>query len=200
MRFYLRFGEGGLYYVDSELSIEEFINKIRSGESIQPLYNVLGKQRRYPKGLSQMADIYPSHPLIPFDSKGTKYNNEQRGFIALAFEYDKTEILEIIYDMDPTIKLETDIDIEQYLCDNGFLFLSKVNCTVLRKEWFGKCILDPINKIVIFLSQYCMLLQGSKPMVIFGNAIYELLDNNPFSICYIPCIPEDIVYGIYISG
>jgi hypothetical protein len=199
MRYYLRFGEGGLYFVDCELSIEEFTKKIRAGEEIHPLYSVLGKQRRYPKGLSENADIYPYHPIIPFNNSGTKYGNEQRGFITLAFEYDKAEMIKLIREIDPTILLETDHDLEMHLTRNGYSILRKLNCTVLREEWYGKCIVDSNAGMIIFLSNYCMLIQGSQPMVGFENCIYKLKDNAPYRISYIPCIPEDMVYNIYLN-
>lgn len=197
MKYYLRFGEGGLNYVESELSTDDFTKKIRAGESIHPLYNAKGKQRRYPNGLSQNGDIYVGHPLIPYDGKGAKYRNEQRGFMVIPFQYNKQELLEITKTIDETIDLEDFEKMKSWMNEHGNKVLNKLNCTVFRDHMFGHCIIDTNLDIIMFLSKYCILLQGKNISSIFGSEIYSFKDDHPYKVFYIPCVPEDLIYAEY---
>ena len=198
MKYYLRFGEGGLNFVESDLSINDFTKKIRSGESIHPLYNSKGKQRRYPKGLSHHGDIYVGHPLIPYDDKGVKYESEQRGFMVIPFQYNEKELLEIVKIIDENINLNNLNSMSSWINKNGIKVLKEMNCLVFSDQLFSHCIIDTKMNIIMFLSKYCVLLQGNNICSVFGDSIYSFKDNNPYKIYYIPCEPEDLIYAKYI--
>jgi hypothetical protein len=198
MRYYLRFGEGGLNYVDSDLALEEFTREIRLGNSIHPLYDAKGQRKyNYPKGLSHKADIFPAHPFIPFDGRGTKYLNEQGGFVIVPIQYDKTKFAEVLSEMDFIGDLSDKFAVEDFITKRGTTFLRKINCTIFNDEMYDKCIIDETEEAIIFISKYCMLMQGDRVLVIFGRSILELKDESPYKLFYIPCTPEDLLYKTY---
>ncbi len=195
MRFFLRFGEGGLNYVDSDLSVAEFTEQIRTGNGIHPLFDAKGKRKyNYPAGLISMADIFPLYPLIPFNGGGTKYENEKRGFIAIPIRYEKEKILKNIKELGTEFEADDILNIQDYLKTNGVAFLQKINCSVFTPEMYGHCKIDTTEMLIIFLSTYCWLLKNESILAMFGPGVYKFKDNSPYKLFYIPCEPDDLIY------
>lgn len=196
MRFYLRFGEGGLNFVDSDLSESEFKEQIRAGNNIHPLYDAKGKRKyNYPAGLSNTADIFPQYPFIPFNGRGTKYKNEKRGFIAVPMRYKAEILLSTLKEMGVDFEPDNILNIQDFLTYNGLAFLQKINCSVFNVEMYSQCMINVAENLIIFLSTYCWFLQGDSILVIVGQGVYKLKDDSPYKLFYIPCELDDLIYA-----
>jgi hypothetical protein len=198
MRYYLRLGEGGLFYVDSTLNEQEFNESIKAGHDFQPLYDSDGNHMKtYPSGLFMQADVLPAHPLIAYNGKGAQYKSEQRGFVVIPFPYDKKEIFPILDKLGAAFDPNDSKTVEAYLTEHGLDFLNEINCNVFNGDLYGKCIIDESENAVFFISKYGLTLQGNEIMFgTFDGSIYKLSDR-VFKLYYIPTADKGVVYNMY---
>ena len=176
----------GLYQVNTNLTWEDLVKKLKSGDDLITLFDIEGGYVGVvPVEFLNECEIYKEIPLIPIDD--VKHHYEDQGYLAMVYPYDRAEILRILDDMGFEREDESSQALEYYITERPEQFLERLRNTTFNKGTLDRCIINEEEKTLAFLSKHGALMQPVKDrFFIIGGTIWQYKDSDRFALCFIP--------------